>query len=156
MITRRTALIALPLAATSGCALLNNPVIAGGLEDAIGVAVGIALQAFAGNALTIAQEVVAGLAAIISAVSGTTVTLATLETEADQAIIDSKLSPTIQTILENIIELAVSMLSTQTMASTNPGPLSTVFVYIQKESGLYVTAASSPRGKRALQKATGR
>jgi hypothetical protein len=152
MISRRTALLALPLAGVSGCATIEswitNPLIAAGIEEAVNMFLGAALSALGPNALTTAEQIVTGITAIISAVTGKTVTLETLQLEADDAISASSLPPLAQTALEDAIELVVAALSPGGVTSSTS--LSTVLSYAQKGAQLYVAAATSQRGKALL------
>ena len=159
MLSRRAAFAAIPLAGVAGCSTLNNwlnnPVIAAGLEDAFNLAAGLVLQSLGSNSLNIAQEIVAGITAIISAATGTTVTLATLQAEADMLISTSSLPSVAQAALEDVIEIAVTALAPTpgSVASTAPGgPLSTALTYAQNAFKLYLSAATSARGKSLLLK----
>ena len=142
---RRTALAALPIALTA-CATttswLNNPVVLAALQQAVSVAAGVVLNALGGPALTTAEAIVSDITALISAATGTTVTLTTLQAEADGLIISSTLPPLVQDALLDIIAVAVSSLSASATAGTS-GPLSTVFADAQTASQLYLNAARS-------------
>lgn len=159
MSTRRAFLAAAPVAALAGCKTIEGwftPAIEAEIVNAIDLAAGVVLSSLGGSQdLAIAQEVASTIAALISAVTGQTVTIATLASAAEAAIqADTSLSPLVQGVLVDIVTLAASALEGSSSATTpsGSGALGTVFADIEAAIQLYLQARATPAGRAIMLK----
>jgi Flp pilus assembly protein TadG len=161
MITRRAAIVAIP-AAASGCAafavIANNPIFLAGLSVAIDVGVGLALRSAGANAASEASQIVAACNQLEASVTGSTVTLQTLESELEAKIAASITNPAVVLALDTIVEFASTYLN-GIAATILPGAtaeLTTVLEDIATAAGAYVTVSSTLKnmkgGKATLRK----